>query len=623
MVRASVGVTLESFKPLVLSFSAAVNIDLVVKIGTGWLSVDIYCSFAAEINEQITIPVRNPGIPAWARRGGSLAPRLQRTLAPGGRSLLDDTLTTEGRAPPTQLLSDVPTSKGLVQVASRPIPSMSWNPIELPDEERDELRLLFRPQFTMAKVNDNEQLAQCVALLFLQSIGTASTENPPQGPPRSDFDRLAEAMLLWCIHSLLNQGGTVEIKSRMDLLKLPVSVEHLRGIYRVLTQKLRGVAPFTGTQVADFLRRYFRVVIAGIPTDEQGDPVAAPTGLRPTVTIFPMIPELRVEASLTAQGTQGKYQLLHYAATFDEQTIVPLTYHDEILAHFERLVSEFRGETEKAADLAAADPPPAELAPAGGRSIAEFVFEDYFLLIARDVIQRSLDLWSHVSGSNDSIASLCSRFNIPIGEFATDNANAAIRSGIELALGGGSTITAGDGDTLQSVADHFDVAVENLAELNKNTRGFLTSGQKLSVRDIGMLNVETLVKELPKERQPRPGDQLKPSDLAGMTSRFMLPGIRLPKPSYLVEDVRGLWLNGEPAPLYALTGQQFALPRFDGTDGVFLRCDIALTLPERSDIASWYEFAGDEEATQVNIPMVKRDSLGSRRFASRGSSLMR
>ena len=605
VVRSSVGVTLESFQPLVLSFSAAVNIDLVVKIGTGWLSVDIYCSFAEEINEQITIPVRNPGIPAWAPRDGALAPKSQRALAPGGRSLLDDTLSTEGRAPRTQLLSDVPTSKGLVQVASRPIPSMTWNPIELSDEERDELRLLFRPQFTMAKVNDNEQIAQCVALLFLQSIDTASADNPQQEPPRSDFDRLAEAMLLWCIHSLLNEGRTVEIKSRMDLLKLPVSAEHLRGIYRVLTQKARGVAPFTGTQVADFLRRYFRVVIAGIPTDEQGDPVAAPTGLRPTVTIFPMIPELRVEASLTAQGTQGKYQLLHHAATFDEQTIVPLTYHDEILSHFERLASEFRAETEKAADLAAADPAPAELAPAGGRSIAEFVFEDYFLLIARDVVQRSLDLWSHVSGSNDSIASLCSRFNIPIGEFATDNANAAIRPGMELALGGGSTITAGDGDTLQSVADHFDVAVENLAALNKDTRGFLTSGQQLSLQDIGMLNVETLVKELPKEREPRPGDQLKPSSLAGMTSRFMLPGIRLPKPSYLVEDVRGLWLNGEPAPLYALTGQQFGLPRFDGTDGVFLRCNIALTLPERSDIASWYEFAGDEEATQVNIPMVK------------------
>jgi hypothetical protein len=286
-----------------------------------------------------------------------------------------------------------------------------------------------------------------------------------------------------------------------------------------------------------------------------------------------MIPELRVEARLTAQGTQGKYQLLHYAATFDEQTIVPLTYHDEILAHFERLTSEFRAETEKAADFAAADPQPEELAPAGGRSIAEFVFEDYFLLIARDVIQRSLDLWSHVSGSNDSIASLCSRFNILIGDFAPANVNAAIRPGVELVLGGGSTITAGDGDTLQSVADHFDVAVENLAELNKNTRGFFASGQQLSLRDIGMLDVETLVKELPIERQPKPGDQLKPSDLAGMTSRFMLPAIRLPKPSYLIDDVRGLWLNGQPAPLYALTGQQFALPKFDGTDGVFLRCD--------------------------------------------------
>ena len=88
------------------------------------------------------------------------------------------------------------------QVASRPIPRMSWDPIELLDEQREELRLLFLPQFTMAKVND-DQIAHCVALLFLKSIGTASPRDPIKAEdPRSDFGRLAEAMLLWCINSL-------------------------------------------------------------------------------------------------------------------------------------------------------------------------------------------------------------------------------------------------------------------------------------------------------------------------------------------------------------------------------------------------------------------------------------
>ncbi len=596
VVESRVGVTLESFQPLVLSFTAAVNIDLVVKIGTGWLSVDIYCSFAAEIDEQITIPVRNPGMPAWAPRRASLAPKLQRALPPGDQALLADTLGAEGPAPRALLPSDVLPVQGQAQVASPPIPSMTWNPIELPEEEEpDELRLLFRPQFTMAEVN-NEQIAHCVALLFLQSVETASIDNPPQGPPRSDFDRLAEAMLLWCINSLPGPKG-VPLRQRQ------VSAEDLRGIYRVLTQKGRGAAPFTGTQVADFLRRYFRIVIES-PTRPEPDGVDHPYEgrERPQVAIFPMIPELRVEARVTQldPGDFTKdYEQLYYAATFDEQTIIPLAYHDEILAHFERLASEFRAEIEKAADASGADPQPEELAPAGGRSIAEFVFEDYFLLIARDVIQRSLDLWSARSGYNDTIAGLCFRFDIEISELAGANANAAIRPGVEVVLGGGSTITAGDGDTLQSVAEPFDVAVENLAELNKDTRGFFASGQKLSLR--GTLDVETLIKELPKQAQLRPGEH-KPSDLAGMTSRLMLPGIRLPKPSYLADDVRGLWLNGEPAPLYALTGQQFALPKFDGTDGVFLRCDIDLTFPERSDIAGWYVMAG--EADKLTIPLL-------------------
>ena len=79
-------------------------------------------------------------------------------------------------------------------------------------------------------------------------------------------------MLLWCINSLLNRGT---LTSRKEILEREVSVEDLEKIYRVLTCRPDGVAPFTGAQVISFLRMYFDIVIQaeqrpmfGIDSDE-------------------------------------------------------------------------------------------------------------------------------------------------------------------------------------------------------------------------------------------------------------------------------------------------------------------------------------------------------------------
>jgi LysM repeat protein len=176
------------------------------------------------------------------------------------------------------------------------------------------------------------------------------------------------------------------------------------------------------------------------------------------------------------------------------------------------------------------------------------------------------------------------------------------------------------GDTLESVAMRENVSVSVVAANNAETAGFFADGQQLSITR-GTIKVETLIDALLEETAPDGTKQ--PSqflNLSGMTSRFMLPGIRLPKPKYLAEDVRSLWPNAEPAPLYAMTGQQFALPKFAlpqmpppagqqagipavKIDPKYIRFDIDLKLPERGDIASWYEFAGGEEATMVTVPL--------------------
>ena len=519
VVALRVGVTLESFQPLVLSFSASVKVDLVVKIGAGWLSVDVSCAFSTEISEQFTIPVRNPGTPAWAIRPApgvrQITPASSRSKR-GKASASKVRSLSEGALLPALRLA----AQSLRPQAFQPLPAMIWDIIEVPDDKREELRLLFRPQFTVAAVEgedgEKEQATHCVALLFLKSIGTASPGNQPKTVPAgqdqpSDFDRFAKAMLLWAIHSL---DTNIELELN-DLLNAEISVEELQGIYRVLTHKARGAAPFTGVQVIEFLRQYFDIAIEAQRRPFNG--VEADSGYydkgRPTVAIFPMIPDLGVEARLTLRPdeTDGSedYKLLHYSVRFNEQTVVPLTYHDEILKYFEKVVAEFRTDIEREVDAADSDPPLQELPQAGGRSIAEFVFEDYFLMIMRDVIQGSLDLMKNQFPDRESI------------------------------------------------------------------------------------EVKTLIRELLVKKRFQ--------NLSGMVSRFMLPGTRLPKPSYLLEDVRGLWPGGEPAPLYLLTGQQFELPKFDQPpdETRYVQCDIELLSPESEDSFYQYVLAGHRERGEL------------------------
>jgi hypothetical protein len=859
-IAARVGVTLESFQPLILSFKASVSINLVVRIGTGWLGVDINCSFYAEISEQFTIPVRNPGLPAWTMAPANRAQRTPQAPAPFGLMAQSEgrveeallSLVSFGLADPA--LQELPPPADALQradltpQASQPIPRMTWNHIELPDRERGDLRLLFRPQFTMAGVG-NEQIAHGVALLFLQSVGTAnpivnSAGDQPNIP--SDFDRFAEAMLLWCINSLLNRDQIAT--SKAEVLNLLISAEDLRGIYRVLTRSKRGAAPFTAAEVVDFLKHYFQIKIQVEKRPEGGvnDPSSYQTA-RPEVAIFPMIPELRLEVTFTRKFP-GKEAFLqpHHVVKFDRQTVVPLGYHEEILKHFEELDSEFRTEVEKDVDRTTTDPELQELPPAGGRSIAEFVFEDYFLLIARDVVQSSLDvlkayLQSQKTGANDTIADLASRYRGVINNIANDHSGALISPGVEIQIGGGTTITvegstfadiagsygqqpdgplvyelgranafvpgllnagniimvgelqreitefdtlqsvseamnldgpgelameiaivpgylnpdvrllvpiglrlrqtaapqttgdgetvaklaafytgvedpdaevnrqfvkdlgalnayldgllregadlaipggnvhfvapgdtlasiavntglditpmdilefnltrddifnggveleipptmvnAEEGDTLESVALQQGVTVSMVADSNAATPGFLVPGQTVLVRSI---KVKDLIGNLLTKR-PFPNSDIERNrfdQTAGMASRFLLPGIRLPRPTYLPNDLYKMWIKDNPLPLYWLTGQQFQLPLFSRSkeiialglaaqggqplrefDDTYLQCDIQLKFPEEADMPLWYEAAmpgfraeQNKDATGVLLSLVQ------------------
>lgn len=85
--------------------------------------------------------------------------------------------------------------------------------------------------------------------------------------------------------------------------------------------------------------------------------------------------------------------------------------------------------------------------------------------------------------------------------------------------------------------------------------------------------------------------------LAGMASRFMLHGLRLPQPP----DVR----SGEIQPLYVLTGQQFSIPSLSQGD----RFNIQLT---KSTNTTWIHFVQPTDGTlQVSLNNAEIDRIGA------------
>ena len=142
-------------------FKASVSINLVVRIGTGWLGVDINCSFYAEISEQFTIPVNNPGLPAWTMppkngtQGAPQAPAPFGLMAQSGgmeEALLS--LVSFGLADPGAGAAAASgcASEGRFDAAGIATdPQNDLEPYRPSREQRGDLRLLFRPQFTMAR----------------------------------------------------------------------------------------------------------------------------------------------------------------------------------------------------------------------------------------------------------------------------------------------------------------------------------------------------------------------------------------------------------------------------------------------------------------------------------------
>lgn len=148
-------------------------------------------------------------------------------------------------------------------------------------------------------------------------------------------------------------------------------------------------------------------------------------------------------------------------------------------------------------------------------------------------------------------------------------------------------------DTLGGIAQKFNLSLDQFAQQIASTPSVFASDASITVSQVETVQVSTLINSLLGQGEW--------NNIAGMTSRFMLNGLRLPDPNNSYFENLTVQQLQDPTnlaavitqPMYLLTGQQFAIDNPPPSDYL-----ITLTNTEK---ASWIVSAPDTELTELQF----------------------
>ena len=356
IVKAEVNVTLslvaqvtyECYKSIPISVIASVDVSLSIKINCGLFKITIHFSFSARIKETFTI--QSSGTAPW-------------TLADGSEAALRSRQDLRLRAARPMAIASSG-GGGLV---------MNWDNY-LPAEEKQILSCHFAPVISAStdEIHGATGPHACyVPMLLLEtrsgSAGGAGMEEGAKGI--TSFERLCNHVLRWTVAAALDRAMT---KDEID--GYAVSDDELFVIMKCLSDPENSM-PIEDADAANFMRDHFRLQVIYRTTADDGGAGGA------DAAVFPMPPALRLMVPSYNGSTDLEWK-------FSEFNAVDRTYLDELRERFRKLAVQVEEEMGGGSDrllLLGDEPEPP------GRSVASFVFADYFLLLARQMVQNARD----------------------------------------------------------------------------------------------------------------------------------------------------------------------------------------------------------------------------------------
>jgi hypothetical protein len=349
-----VQLTYESFVSITLTVVASVRVSVSVKIDLWLFSITLNFSFSLNLKE--TFAIHNAGTAPWAIEGpahtGVLAGPADRRLTSvrQARAALAVGAPTAVRLDFDRLAAADPSMK--------PLTGYLMVALSIAADER-------------SPADQSRQLPCYVSMLALDSVAPAALDRETSAAKAagrvadSSFELLCKRVLAWIVAAATPGLKPDEELTYDQVLGRPVTDEMLANLLgSVLVSTDANPTPIPPGAIEKFLERQFTLTVTLAP---QGGPAK-------NATSFPMPPALRV--SLPAYGSAYP----GYDYTFGAYNSLGEETLRRLRADFDALLVQVQSET-------GSDPSLRTATDGAQLSVGGWVFADFFLLIARQMVQ--------------------------------------------------------------------------------------------------------------------------------------------------------------------------------------------------------------------------------------------
>ncbi|MFS8181258.1 LysM peptidoglycan-binding domain-containing protein [Pseudovibrio denitrificans] len=456
-IEVSAQIKLASYEPIPITVAAKVDVSASAGIDLGVFTIKVSFSFSAHVHTTFTLgALQNPKDAPWldhpASHEGLLALPLAERLA---------------------LYSRFPMSPAGYE--AEPI-EFNWSNLRAAsDPSKNRLEIHLGYGLTLAK-DENwspedqgrpPQLPCYVANLFIEAPAPAKPkdtelfEKASGAQPDTAFEALAKMTTRWLIAATM---GDEEVTAK-EVDSHLISAVEINSILDGLSTLETSPDALTESDISKFLQQQFQLDIA----------VPARTG-EAQATYFPMVPDLSLALKV------GDKTPLNYS--FAEFNKISPNYLQDLTNYFNQLAIQVEKESGK-------DPSETTLENAQ-ISIASYIYQNYFMLIMKQMMQSLLDglrdfNYPLVSGEMpDGIVAWVKGkggTGYTLADLFKTNGTHPLTSNVELTIPTASLVVPA-GKTLKQLAEKNQLnAVVNVADLickNKDVAGLLINGAKIT-----------------------------------------------------------------------------------------------------------------------------------------------
>lgn len=447
VVHAYIQGTFESYRKSVVTMEAGVSVSITFTINCGLFEISFDLSFSVQIRESFTIGTDHLSDAPWYC-GGATPSLLRATTAP----------------PPMSLM------QAIQQFASNP----NFRPLATPIGGQRTLDIFFMPLLSVAGENASSKANQ--SAVYSISLFISNEQRSQGSDTYRSFERLMRDTYLWIVSSFSGQSekGTPE----QELLKT-AQLAQLEAALAYLTVNSDGLA-LDYDDITDNLAALFRLNIKLPP--QPTNAVSA--------TAFPMPNELELKA--TYQGATVA------DVEFDKWTTTKHDYVENLQERISKLIAQMLDELQSENDESAValslvrQQPPLPDEPEAEKSLAAFVFVDYFALAAQYLVQAAIDAFKNYAyplENGDSISSVRQKINAMGGgsqnhltdeQIARANRDHPLAANLLLTING-VPYAIQDGDTWGSIATRHGLQAGQLAADNAAVEQVLIAGLPLTI----------------------------------------------------------------------------------------------------------------------------------------------